>query len=287
MTVAVADLGTNSTRLLVAQGGAELARESIVTRLGDRVDAGGRLREDAQDRVLDVLGRYREIADRHGCERRVALMTSAVRDAVNGEAFAARVRDAGFPGRILSGDEEARLTFAGATHARDPDGVAVIDIGGGSTEIVTADRGVSLQVGVVRQSERHASIEDLAAEVRAIFEGAGLPGARAAIAVAGTPTSAAGLDLGGYDRDRVEGHRLSTGRLREIRTMLAVLTPEQRGAVAGLHPARAPVILPGLTILIELLDVLGLDVVEVSERDILWGAAHHLQGGAGSAGFVG
>lgn len=277
MRVAVADLGSNSTRLLIAEGEEELVRESVVTRLGDRVDADGRLREDAQRRVLDVLTRYREAADRHGCEARVALMTSAVRDAADGAEFAARVRrETGFPGRVLSGAEEARLTFAGTTHGRDPDGLAVIDIGGGSTEIVTRDFSVSTQVGVVRQSERHERMEDVAAEVRAIFEAAALPPVRAAIAVAGTPTSAAGIDLGGYDRHAVEGHRLTTARLREIRTDLAALTPEQRAAVPGLHPKRAPLILPGLTILIEALDVLGLGEVEVSERDILWGAARSL-----------
>jgi exopolyphosphatase/guanosine-5'-triphosphate,3'-diphosphate pyrophosphatase len=274
MKVAVADLGTNSTRLLIAEGDAELVRESVVTRLGDRVDEQGRLREDAQQRVLDVLARYREAVQEHGCDARLALMTSAVRDAANGPEFAARVQAAGFPGRILSGDEEARLTFAGATaHRPDPSGLAVIDIGGGSTEIVTEDFHVSTQVGVVRQSERHEHLEDVAAEVRTIFEAAGLPHVRAAVAVAGTPTSAAGIDLGGYDRARVEGHRLTTARLVEIRDMLAALTPEQRAAVPGLHPARAPVILPGLTILLVLLDVLGLAEVETSERDILWGAA--------------
>ena len=276
MIVAVADLGTNSTRLLVTDGERELARESVVTRLGDRVDADGTLREDAQQRVLDVLARYREIVDRHGCEARLALMTSAVRDAANGPAFAARVRDAGFPGRILSGEEEARLTFAGTAAGRDPAGLAVIDIGGGSTEVVTQDFHVSAQIGVVRQSERHARLEDIAADVRAAFAPAALPAVRHAVAVAGTPTSAAGIDLGGYDRHRVEGHRLTTARLREIRAGLAALTPEQRAAVPGLHPARAPLILPGLTILIELLDLLGLTAVEVSERDILWGAATQL-----------
>ena len=287
MTVAVVDCGTNSTRVLVADGDRELERESIVTRLGDRVDEHGRLREDAQRRVLDVIDGYRALADRHGCEQRVALMTSAVRDAANGLEFAARVGAAGFPGRILSGDEEARLTFAGATAGRDPAGVAVIDIGGGSTEVVTQERSVSTQIGVVRQSERHDRLEDLAAEVRGILRAAGLPPARSAIAVAGTPTSAAAIDLGGYDRTRVEGHRLTVPRLHEIRTMLAALTPEQRAAVPGLHPARAPLILPGLTILLEALAVLDLHEVEVSEHDILWGAARTFTDRGGRAGFGG
>ena len=275
--MAVVDVGTNSTRLLVADGDAELERDSIVTRLGDRVEAHGRLREDAQERVLDVLARYRERIDRHGCAQAIALMTSAVRDAANGYEFAQRVRAAGFDGRILAGAEEARLTFAGATAQRDrTDGLAVIDIGGGSTEIVTRDFSASLQVGVVRHGERHERLEDLAADVRAEFARAALPDVRAAVAVAGTPTAAAGIDLGGYDRQRVEGYRLTAGRLREIRATLAAMAPAERARVPGLHPARARVILPGLTILIELMDVLGLDEVEASERDILWGAALEL-----------
>ena len=278
MRVAVVDVGTNSTRLLIADGPAEVERESIVTRLGDRLEQDGALREDAQRRVLDVLRGYRDSATRHGCEGAVALMTSAVRDAANGPAFADRVRAAGFDGRVLSGTEEARLTFAGATaHRAEVTGLAVIDIGGGSTEIVTRDFNASFQVGVVRHGERHENPKDLAADVRAVFEAAGLPRVKRAVAVAGTPTAAAAIDLGGYDRDRVEGYRLTIARLREIRAMLEPLTPEQRAAVPGIHPARATVMLPGLTILIELLDLLGLDEFEASERDLLWGAAASLQ----------
>ena len=284
--IAVADVGTNSTRLLIADGDAELQRESIVTRLGDRLEEDGALREDAQQRVLDVLTEYRAAAARRGCERAVALMTSAVRDAVNGPAFADRVRAAGFDGRVLTGAEEARLTFAGATaHRDDADRLAVIDIGGGSTEIVTQDFSASFQVGVVRHGERHDDLAALAADVRRIFEAGDLPRVGAAVAVAGTPTAAAAIDLGGYDRHRVEGHRLSVARLHEIRALLEPLTPEQRAAVPGVHPARAPVMLPGLTILIELLDVLGLDEVEASERDLLWGAAESLRA-EGAGGFA-
>ena len=275
--IAVADVGTNSTRLLIADGDTEVQRESIVTRLGDRLEDDGALREDAQQRALDVLAGYRAAATRHGCEVAVALMTSAVRDAANGPAFADRVRATGFDGRVLTGDEEARLTFAGATaHRSDAERVAVIDIGGGSTEIVTHDYSASFQVGVVRHGERHQDIDALAADVRRVFETADLPCVEAAVAVAGTPTAAAAIDIGRYARDRVEGYRLTVGRLREIRAMLAPLTPEQRAAVPGVHPARAPVLLPGLTILVELLDLLGLHEVEASERDLLWGAARQL-----------
>ncbi len=167
--VAVVDIGTNSTRLLIAEveGGrveSELERHSVVTRLGAGVDANGALREDAMERVYDTLTKYCELIDRHEAERAIAILTSAVRDASNGEEFADSVRERfGLEPRILSGEEEARLTFLGATSERDradEEPTVVIDIGGGSTEVVIgtgreAKFHVSNQAGVVRQTERH------------------------------------------------------------------------------------------------------------------------------------
>ena len=173
MRVAVVDIGTNSTRLLVADvapdgdGGGdltELDRRSTVTRLGQDVDATGRLADEAVDRVVAVLSEYRDAIDAADAECTVAVLTSAVRDAENGAAFLDRVRDDfGFDARTISGEEEARLTFAGATGERDadaPEPVVVIDIGGGSTEFVVGEGGdvvfhVSTQTGAVRQTERH------------------------------------------------------------------------------------------------------------------------------------
>ncbi|MGH2949929.1 MAG: Ppx/GppA phosphatase family protein, partial [Solirubrobacteraceae bacterium] len=161
--VAVVDMGTNSTRLLVAEvdGGGlrELRRESIVTRLGEGVDATGRLGDAPQERVLAALERFAPAV--RAADVRTAVMTSAVRDAANGAAFAATVRDRhGLEGRTLSGDEEARLTFLGATAERGDERLLVIDIGGGSTELVVGERRavafhVSTQVGVVRHTERY------------------------------------------------------------------------------------------------------------------------------------
>ena len=144
MRVAVVDIGTNSTRLLIADAGddgvSELARESTVTRLGEGVDATGRLGDAPQERVFAVLERYAAQIAAHDCEASTAVMTSAVRDADNGDAFRATVAERfGLAGRTLSGDEEARYTFGGATAARPADDSTtrvVIDIGGGSTELV-------------------------------------------------------------------------------------------------------------------------------------------------------
>jgi exopolyphosphatase/guanosine-5'-triphosphate,3'-diphosphate pyrophosphatase len=298
--VAVVDVGTNSTRLLVAdvRDGTveELERRSVVTRLGHGVDATGRLEQAAQERVLGTLAEYAEAIDRHGCERRLAVLTSAVRDAGNGAEFTAQVRDRfGLDARTLSGDEEARLTYLGATAARDRSDATpllVADIGGGSTELVTGARGemdfhVSVQTGVVRHSERflhgdppaREEMEALAHDVRAIFADA-VPAAvrervRAAVAVAGTATSAAAIDAGvePYDPARVEGRVVAAWRLAGISDNLAALPLEERRAVPGLHPDRAPTIVAGTIILAEVLAAFGLDRFEASERDILWGAA--------------
>ena len=223
-------------------------------------------------------------------------MTSAVRDAGNGAEFAAAVRDRyGLDGRTLSGDEEARLTFLGATAGRDRDDPAellVIDIGGGSTELVTGARGevdfhVSTQAGVVRHTERHLHTDPpvpdemraLAADARAIFEAEVPPEVRervqAAVAVAGTATSVAAIDLAlePYDPARTEGHVVPAAHLAEIRARLAALPLEERRHVPGLHPDRAPTIVAGTIMLGEVLDAFELGAFEVSERDILWGVA--------------
>ena len=300
MRVAVADLGTNSTRLLIAEVTdgrvRELERHSVVTRLGDGVDASGRLGEAAQARVLATLEDYAEAIGRHGCERRVAVLTSAVRDAANGAAFTTTVRERfGLDARTIEGDEEARLTYLGATAARDRGDATpllVVDIGGGSTELVTGAGGemdfhVSTQAGVVRHSERfldadppgRAGMDALARDVRALIEEA-VPAAvrervREVVAVAGTATSVAAIDAGvePYDPVRVEGRVVQAYRLSAISANLAALPLEERRKVPGLHPDRAPTIMAGVIILAQVLEAFALDRFEASERDILWGAA--------------
>ena len=295
MRTAAVDIGTNSTRLLVADVAgdgtvAERVRESRVTRLGDGLEAGGRLRADARERVLAVLERYAVILREQGAERALAVMTSAVRDAADGADFAAEVRArTGLEGAILSGDEEAALTFAGATATRSPEGLLVLDIGGGSTELVAAGFHASLQVGVVRHAERHlhddppapAQLAALAADVRAALAAAlpdPLPPLRELVAVAGTATSCAAIDLelADYDTTRIEGHVLPRARLAALLDRLAALPLAGRREVPGLHPDRAPVIVPGIVILLETLAALGLDRAVASDRDILHGVARGL-----------
>jgi exopolyphosphatase/guanosine-5'-triphosphate,3'-diphosphate pyrophosphatase len=298
--VAVVDIGSNSTRLLVADVGGgrvnELDRRTIVTRLGEGVDATGRLGDAAQERVFAALAEYAAAIDRYAVGTSVAVLTSAVRDAANGRAFAATVHERfGLDGRTLSGDEEASLTYLGATATRnpgDPTPRVVIDIGGGSTELVIGAEGrvefhVSTQAGVVRHTERHLAsdpprpeeLEALADDVRGILEAAVPEGERqrprAAVAVAGTATSCAAIDLelDPYDPAQVEGHVLSSTRLGELLSRLASMPLAERREVVGLHPDRAPTIVAGIVILATVLRFLSLDATEVSEHDILWGAA--------------
>jgi exopolyphosphatase/guanosine-5'-triphosphate,3'-diphosphate pyrophosphatase len=279
MRVGAIDLGTNSTRLLVADvdGGwvAEVARRLVITRLGEGVDERRRLLPLPIARVRNVLTDFRRELDRLGAERVLAVGTSAVRDAENGEAFLGEIEwSYGFATSLLSGDEEAALTFRGVTAGRTlAPGTLIVDIGGGSTELILDGRPTSLDVGCVRLTERFGDDLDAAAEhVRQ-----SLPEVEvgAAIGVAGTITSLAALDLGlvEYDSERVHGHRLSLAAAEEQLARLADLPLDERRRVPGLEPERAPVIVAGAVVLVEILRRYGLDEIEVSEHDLLHGVA--------------
>ncbi|HEY6398843.1 MAG TPA: Ppx/GppA phosphatase family protein [Solirubrobacteraceae bacterium] len=301
MRKAVVDIGSNSTRLLIAdlddgRVTDELVRRTAVTRLGTGVDSSGKLSDEAMKRVYATLDEYRAEIDKHSVDRALAVLTSAVRDASNGEQFADTVRTRyGLSPHILTGDEEAELTFLGATSERsaeDRTPTVVIDIGGGSTELVIGaghepSFHVSNQAGVVRQTERHIhhdppqreELDALAADVRAIFERA-VPSdqrraVRHAIAVAGTATSLAAIaqDLEPYDPQKVHGYVIDVAECEQMLDRLASIPLDQRRQVPGLHPDRAPTIVAGAVILLEVLSYFGLDEVEISEHDILRGAA--------------
>jgi exopolyphosphatase / guanosine-5'-triphosphate,3'-diphosphate pyrophosphatase len=273
--VAAVDLGTNTTRLLVADVDAgrleEVHRETRITRLGEGVDARRRLLPVPVARVRNVLADYRRTLESLGAERTLAVATSAVRDADNGEAFLGEVEwSYGFSTRLLGGEEEAALTRRGVDPAP---GTLVLDIGGGSTELVLDDFHMSLPMGAVRFTERYG--EDVArctAEARAL-----LPelSPAAATGVAGTVTTLAALDLGleRYDRDRVHGHVLTRDAARSQLERLAALTVDERKALPAMEPERAPVIVAGAAILLAVLDAYALEQIEVSERDLLDGVA--------------
>jgi exopolyphosphatase/guanosine-5'-triphosphate,3'-diphosphate pyrophosphatase len=298
--VAVVDLGTNTTRLLVAEirDGAvtELDRRTEITALGRRLDASGRLDDDAIERVMSTAAGYREAIDAAEVEATVAVATSAARDAANADELHARLRDElGLEVRTISGEEEARLTFLGATSRRAPptSPTVVIDIGGGSTELVVGVPGeeptfvVSTQAGSVRQTDRHldhdppstAELAELREDAQAILADAVPVAVRGlvagGIAVAGTATSLAAIDqaLDPYDPERVDGYELDAGACERMLAMFTALPLDERREVTGLEPGRAPTIVAGSAILIEAMRAFDLASVTVSEADLLHGAA--------------
>jgi exopolyphosphatase / guanosine-5'-triphosphate,3'-diphosphate pyrophosphatase len=294
--VAVIDVGTNSTRLLVADVAegrvSPLERRSTVTRLGRGVDLSGHLSSEAIEDVCVAIGGYMEILRELGAETIDAIATSAVRDADNGSAFIAELRERfALSARVLDGEEEARLTYLGATSESLPtEPTLVVDIGGGSTELIVGSGPEisfhdSLQVGVVRHTERHftsdpptaGEMEALATDVRGLIEGsvgAGIE-ARQGIAVAGTPTSLAAVELGlePYDPSRVHGHVLALPTIQRMLSSLASVPLAERVEIPGLHPDRAPNIVAGVVILVETMRAFELEQITVSEHDILYGTA--------------
>ena len=284
--VAAVDLGTNVTRLLVAdvEDGRvdEVTRRRVFTRLGEGVDTRRRLLPLPIARARNCLTDYRIEIERLAAARTLAVGTSALRDAENGEAFLGEIEwSYGFATRLLSGDEEAQLTRRGVANGRalDPE-TLVLDVGGGSTELITAQRRISLDLGCVRLTERHLhsdppgrhELDRCAAEVRET-----LPELHPsdAVGVAGTITTLAALDLGltEYDPERVHGHRLSAPAVQEQLDRLASLPLADRRELPALEPERAPVIVAGGVIVREVLARYGLGGLEASERDILHGAA--------------
>jgi exopolyphosphatase/guanosine-5'-triphosphate,3'-diphosphate pyrophosphatase len=268
--VAAVDLGTNSTRLLVADvsGGHvdEIVRRAAVTRLGEGVDAGRELLPTATARVHEALENYAREAAGAGATRTLAVATSAVRDARNGGAFLAEVeRRHGFETRLLSGDEEAGLTRLGV--GADDEGTLVLDVGGGSTELIAGPFHTSLDIGSVRLTERFlhgdpptgAELDEASAYVSSL-----LPALKpvAAMGVAGTVAQLQ-LLLG----------RLTLGAIESELEQLAAMTLEERRLVPLLDPGRAPVIVAGALIVARVLRRYGLDELTYSVRDLLDGAA--------------
>jgi exopolyphosphatase / guanosine-5'-triphosphate,3'-diphosphate pyrophosphatase len=296
--VAVIDIGTNSTRLLISDvEGAraeQVERRTTVTNMGRGVDHTNLICADAVEDVCRVIADYKARYEEMGAERVMAIATSAVRDAANGEAFIAELRERfDLDARLLTGVEEAHLTYLGATaHRAEGEPTLVFDIGGGSTELIVGS-GIevgfhtSLRAGTIRQSERHLTsdppdpheLEDLASDVRNLIDGAVAerPAAAAtrAIAVAGTPTSLAAVDqaLEPYDPGRVHGYRLDMRKIQRMLSRLSSLPLAERLRVPGLHPGRAPTIVAGAVILVQVMRAFGLEEIEVSELDILHGSA--------------
>jgi len=294
--VAVIDIGSNSTRLLVAdvEGGrvTPVERRSTVTRLGRGVDLSGQLAAEAIEAACGAIDPYVATLEELGAEKVDAIATSAVRDASNGSAFVAELRERfALSARVLDGEEEARLTYIGATSESSPERpTLVVDIGGGSTELIVGEGReiewhASLQAGVVRHTERHllhdpptpVELEALAADLRGLIDAARreAPHVEAGIAVAGTPTSLAAieLELEPYDPLRVHGHVLELRSIQRMLSRLAAAPLGRRREIPGLHADRAPTIVAGVVTLVEAMRAFDLKRITVSEHDILYGTA--------------
>ena len=309
MRVAAIDIGTNTVLLLVAEmrDGKLVAVEehATITRLGQGVDKTRRLAPEAVERTQACLDRYAEIVTRLGVTKTDVVGTSAMRDAGGGDAVRAYVRTRfGVDARTISGDEEARLTFAGALSGLSlPDAgasgggrVVVFDIGGGSTEVVDGDRATraisfahSYDVGSVRLTERHVrsdppsdaereavarAADDAFASVPSSVRVRGAP----VVGIAGTVTTLAAVSLGmeTYDAARVHGHTLSVTELERVVAMLASVPLEERRAIPGLEPKRADVIVAGGFIALAFLRHVGAASFVVSDRGVRWGLAEEL-----------
>ncbi len=302
--VAVIDTGTNSTRLLVADAGdgkvREIARRTEVTRLGEGVDKSGRLNRSARARVQRAVDGYAEIIARHNAQRTVILATSSVREAADGEEFLAWLAESHYLSeRLLSGAEEAALSYLGATFSLpDRQRIMLFDVGGGSTEIAAGkvgrvDYARSLDIGCVRITERffkNDPVLPVEADAAAGFindllqtkvDPHYLVGIEIAVAVAGTVTSLAAVDLGlkKYDRDAVHGHLLTREKVGALFDRLAGLSLKQRLKINTIEQGRADVIVGGALIVLKLMEYSGIDALTVSENDILDGAALKLAAG--------
>lgn len=290
MKVGVVDIGTNSTRLLVADDTRDLGRWEEITGLGRGVDATGELSESGITNTLTALSRYNSLMDEAGVAKRAAVATSASRDAVNRDEFLDRAEQTlGVRPAVITGEEEAALAYAGATRNLSlPEPIVVSDIGGGSTEFATEAVGVSVEIGSVRLTERHlpnrpASSDELAValeEVTRLFGSVEIPVTKSLVGVAGTWASlaAVALDSPSHDLASVHGSFLTREKLIELVDQLGELTVEQTAAIPALHPARAPVILAGAVVAAGVIGGTGADQAYISGHDTLDGVAMKLLG---------
>ena len=301
MRVAAIDCGTNSIRLLIAdvqgENFREVFRDMEIVRLGQGVDQTGQFHPDAITRTLTAVDKFAAEIARRGVEKIRFCATSATRDATNRELFINGVKERlGVAPEVISGEEEAALSFAGATKDL-PDSLApflVIDIGGGSTEFVIGTRAVekakSVNIGCVRMSERHfkndpasrkeieSARKDIQAAIAEAASVVAIKSAKSLIAVAGTATTvaAAALELPEYDRYAIHLSRISADNVHKVSEMFLRMSRAERVALGYMHPGRVDVIGAGSLVLSEIVKAVGASEFIACESDILDGIAFSL-----------
>jgi exopolyphosphatase/guanosine-5'-triphosphate,3'-diphosphate pyrophosphatase len=294
MRVAALDLGSNTTLLMIAEmDGARLIRvlhdETTITKLGQGVHANRRFHPEALSRMQQCLSLYAKTIREHQCEKVIAVATSAARDVSNGAELLQMGQSLGIPIHIISGEKEAQLTFKGALYDQpSTNGIAVIDVGGGSTEVImqTKDgiKGTSVDVGSVRLTELFITAHPVAVHeldkvrdyARNAFAKVSLPAQdiREVIAVAGTPTTLAALDQAiPFEESRIHGYGLSKSKIETWTARLAAMTIEDRERLPGMQPKRADVIVTGSIILDEALGKLGKTELRTSTKGVRYGVA--------------
>lgn len=294
MRVAALDLGSNTSLLLIAEVENGVIRdvlldETTITKLGQGVHANRRFHPDALTRMCECLGRYGQLIREYDCEKTIAVATSAARDVSNGHELIDMAAAVEIPVHIIEGTREAELTFRGALSDRsETQGLAVIDVGGGSTEIIQAEHGKilgqSIDVGSVRLTEMFVTSHPIQKKeltateeyVRQQFAHLKLRpmDIREVVAVAGTPTTLAGLAQQiPFDEKKINGYALSLSQIEEWISRLAKMTIEEREQLPGMQPKRSDVIVAGSMILAGALRALRQDRLTVSTRGVRYGVA--------------
>jgi len=286
MRIAVVDIGTNSTRLLIAGFAAEELRtyetSLVTTRLGEGIGRKSHLSRAAIERTTEALLKFRDTITRAGADKIIVAATSAVRDADNRTEFLSEVaRQVGWDVRVLTGREEAELSYRGAVSSFGSKygKPAVVDIGGGSTEFIWTENGmlncISKRVGAVRMTDTHASQSEIAELLKEVLCNVQGTGVHHFIGVGGTITTAAAIDqhLAVYDPEAVHGYCLKEESIADILSELEGMSPARRKDVPGLQPERADIIIAGLRILLAVVRGLGTGTITVSETDIMHGLA--------------
>lgn len=305
MRVAAIDCGTNSIRLLIAdiENGqlTDVVRQMIIVRLGEGVDKTGEFSSAALERTFAAVDEYAKLIEVHKPQRIRFVATSASRDVSNREVFVNGIKARlGIEPSVISGDEEARLSFLGATadlvNDQNPPAspYLVVDIGGGSTEFVLGttapDQALSTNVGCVRMTERHlvgdpptveqiaAATKDIDAAIDQAAQVVDLASAKSLIGLAGSVTTVAAIALGltAYKSEIIHGSRISADQVHKVATELLAMPREQRAKLGPMHPGRIDVIGGGALVLDRIMQKTGIGEVVVSERDILDGIARDL-----------